>query len=137
MQSDSFSPGQTATYRKTISAEDLENFAHLSGDRNPLHFDSEYAAASRFQKRIAHGMLTASLISTVIGMQLPGPGAIYLGQELKFLKPVFPGDTITARAVVISYDEEKKLLILKTDCLNQHDEIVLSGEAKVRYEPIQ
>jgi acyl dehydratase len=81
-------------------------------------------------------MLTASLISTVIGMQLPGPGAIYLGQQLKFLKPVFPGDTITARAIVLSYDAEKKLLTLKTDCLNQHDEIVLSGEAKVRYEPI-
>ena len=131
-----FSPGESATFVKTITSADIEIFAALSGDHNPLHLNSEYAAKTRFKQRIAHGMLTASLISTVIGMYLPGPGAIYLGQELKFIKAVFVDDTITASVTMDVFDQEKKLMTLKTSCINQHGETVLRGEAKVRYEPV-
>ncbi len=131
-----FTLGETASHTKKISSADIEIFAAISGDHNPIHLNADYAARTRYQQRIAHGILTASLISTVIGMYLPGPGAIYLGQELKFLKPVFLDDTITASASVLNYDEEKKLLTLKTECHNQRGESVLAGEARVRYEPI-
>lgn len=136
MTTHNFAQGDKASYTKTITAKEIEAFALLSGDDNPLHLDENYANRTRFQGRIAHGMLTASLISTVIGTKLPGPGAIYLGQELKFLKPVMIGDTITATATVTSYNEVKHLLVLLTECSNQRGEIVITGEAKVRYEPI-
>lgn len=129
--------GQRVSFTKIITQEDVEAFAKICGDFNPLHFDSQYAAKTRFSKRIVHGMLTASLISTLVGMYLPGTGAIYLGQDLKFIKPVFIDDTITATAIIIEIDLEKKLLVLKTECTNQNEEIVLVGQAKVRYEPVE
>ncbi len=131
-----FSLGQTASYTKTFTSADIEIFAALSGDHNPIHLDEPYAATTRFGKRIAHGMLTASLISTVIGMQLPGMGAIYLSQELKFLKPVFIGDTITATASIIELNAAKQILSLKTECANQNAELVITGTAKILYEPV-
>lgn len=131
-----FIVGQSASVSKTITAEDVEAFAALSGDRNPIHFDEEYAAKTRFGQRIAHGMLSAGLISTVIGMHLPGPGAIYLSQELKFLRPVLIGDTITATATINSTNPEKRILVLETTCTNQKGDPVIKGEAKILYEPV-
>lgn len=131
-----FGIGQSASVSKTITAEDIEAFAKLSGDRNPIHFDEEYAARTRFGQRIAHGMLSAGLISTVIGMHLPGSGAIYLSQELKFLRPVLIGDTITATATISATNPEKRILVLATECVNQKGELVIKGEAKILYEPV-
>lgn len=131
-----FTTGQSASVSRTITAEDIETFAELSGDRNPIHFDEEYAAKTRFGQRIAHGMLSAGLISTVIGMHLPGPGAIYLSQELKFLRPVLIGDTITATATISATIPEKRILVLTTECTNQRGESVIKGEAKILYEPV-
>jgi 3-hydroxybutyryl-CoA dehydratase len=124
-----FVPGQSASFTKTISEADVVLFAGISGDFNPLHIDEEYARQSRFGRRIAHGLLSAGLISRVLGMQLPGPGAIYLKQDLKFLAPVFIGDTITATVEVLSYREDKYIVTLQTDCINQHGQKVLTGEA--------
>lgn len=131
-----FAIGESASYTKTITDKDVSAFAQLSGDHNPIHLNAEYAQQTRFKQRIAHGILVSSLISTVIGMQLPGAGAIYLGQELKFTKPVFLDDTITATATIIEYQGEKRILSLQTECTNQNGEIVLTGTAKVLYEPI-
>ena len=124
-----FHPGQRASVTKTISETDVYTFAGITGDFNPLHVDQEFARRSRFGERIAHGMLTAGLISAVLGMKLPGPGGIFLGQSLKFLKPVRFGDTITAEAEVVSYRSEKRVLTLKTVCTNQNGEQVVEGES--------
>jgi 3-hydroxybutyryl-CoA dehydratase len=121
--------GVTASVTKTITEADLRAFAGVSGDDNPMHLSAEFAKGTRFGKQIAHGMLTAGLISAVLGTKLPGPGAIYLSQSLMFLKPVFIGDTITASATVTSIHESKPMLTLHTRCVNQNGETVLDGEA--------
>lgn len=126
-----FAPGQKASVTRTITAADIETFAALTGDRNPLHLDAAYAARTRFGERIAHGMLTAGLISTVIGMHLPGPGGIYASQTLKFVRPVRIGDAITASAEVVAFDSDRRRLTLRTTCTNQRGETVLDGEAVV------
>jgi len=126
-----FKPGDTASISKTITDDDIQKFADASGDHNPLHLDDEFAKSTRFGRRIAHGMLSASLISAVIANQLPGQGSIYLGQTLKFVAPVFPGDTITARVTVISIRDDKLVMKLETVCSNQHGEVVIKGEATV------
>jgi len=126
-----FKPGDTASISKTITDDDIQKFADASGDHNPLHLDDEFAKSTRFGRRIAHGMLSASLISAVIANQLPGQGSIYLGQTLKFVAPVFPGDTITARVTVISIRDDKPVMKLETVCSNQHGEVVIKGEATV------
>ncbi len=131
-----FTAGQRATFTKPIGGADVAQFAEITGDSNPLHVDEEFASRSRFGGRIAHGILTAGLISTVIGMQLPGPGGIYVSQTLNFLKPVRIGDTITAAAEVLSYDAARRRLRLKTTCVNQRDELVLDGEAVVIVDPV-
>ncbi len=130
-----FRVGDTASFSKTITEADLVLFAGVSGDTNPLHLDAEYAKATRFGARIAHGMLTASLISAVLGTRLPGPGGIYLSQTLKFLKPVFVGDTITATVTITAVHPERPVLTLKTLCTNAQGERVVEGEARVLYEP--
>lgn len=132
-----FSPGQTATWTKTITEADVAAFAGISGDFNPLHVDREYAARSRFGERIAHGILTAGLISAVLGMRLPGPGGIYLSQRLAFLKPVRFGDTITAQAEVLRWEAERRVLTLRTTCTNQRGELVLDGEAVLLVEAVK
>jgi len=99
------------------------------GDFNPIHVDEEYAAASRFGARIAHGMLTGGLISAVLGNQLPGPGSIYLSQQINFLAPVYIGDTITAVVEVTAWRADKRIITLQTNCYNQNDEQIASGEA--------
>ena len=129
-----FKPGDTASVTKIFTQEEIEKFADLSGDHNPIHLDEEHAKGTRFGRRIAHGMLTSSLISNVIGNELPGVGSIYLSQTLQFLAPVFAGDTITARATVTSVREDKPIVKLETVCANQRDEIVIKGEATVLVE---
>ena len=126
-----FKPGDTASLSKTIGDDDIRAFANATGDHNPLHIDEEFARQTRFGKRIAHGMLSASLISAVIANDLPGQGSIYLGQTLQFVAPVFPGDTVTARVTVTSIREDKPIIKLETVCTNQRDEVVIKGEATV------
>ncbi|MFH1808571.1 MAG: MaoC family dehydratase [Pseudomonadota bacterium] len=123
--------GEIAELSRTIHDADIRAFAALCGDSNPVHLDDEVARRSRFGGRVAHGMLVASLISTVLGTRLPGPGVIYLGQELRFRGPVFPGDTITARVEVIEVQSDKRKVRLRTSCLNQGGETVITGEALV------
>jgi len=121
--------GQRATVSKTITHADIEAFAALTGDRNPLHLDDAFARRSRFGRPIAHGTLVAGVISAALGMVLPGPGAIYLSQTLKFLKPVYPGDTVTATVEVTAYRENKGVVTLRTVCANQSGDVVVDGEA--------
>jgi len=123
--------GQAAEFAKTITERAIAIFAELTGDFNALHMDEEVAAASRFEGRIAHGMLTASLISTMIGMHLPGPGCVYLGQTLRFTRPVRIGDAVTVRAEVVELIPERLRARLATVCRNQQGETVLEGEAMV------
>ncbi len=123
------SVGQRATLSKTITSADIEAFAALTGDRNPLHLDEGFARRHRFGRPIAHGALAAGVISAALGTALPGPGAIYLSQTLKFLKPVYPGDTVTATVEVTAYRETKGIVTLRTVCANQSGEVVVDGEA--------
>lgn len=122
--------GQTALYTKTVTEADLVLFAGLSGDTNPIHLDEEYAKSTRFKGRIAHGMLAAGFISTVLGTKLPGPGCIYLSQTLNFKAPVKIGDTARARATVLGLDKEKGRARLKT-VVEVGNVVVVEGEAEV------
>jgi 3-hydroxybutyryl-CoA dehydratase len=122
------SPGMSAVFSKTITEADLLMFAGVSGDTNPLHLDEEFASRTMFESRIAHGMLTASLVSTVLGTKLPGPGAVYVSQAVRFLAPVRIGDTVVARAVVREIVPEKRRVKLATSC-QVGDKLVLEGEA--------
>ena len=124
------SVGQSAETTKIVGAADVEAFAAVSGDTNPVHLDEDYARATPFQGRIAHGMLTAGLISAVIGEQLPGHGTVYLGQSLKFMAPVRPGDTVLAEVKVIAIDHAKRRVTLETHCAVGNT-VVLKGEALV------
>ncbi len=128
---DTIQLGDSASFTKTVTEADVVNFAGVSGDFNPAHINDVAAKESMFGQRIAHGMLSAGFISAVLGMQLPGPGTIYIGQELKFKLPVFIGDTITATATVVERNEEKNRLKLETTCTNQKGEVVISGFATV------
>src|SRR5947209_15317713 len=125
--------GTRATRVRTITDNDIVRFAEVSDDRNPVHLDADYAARSPFGQRIAHGFLTGSMISALIGMELPGAGSIYLGQTLKFLAPVHIGDTVTVSVEVITVREDKRLLTLRTECVNQQGTVVLTGEATIKY----
>lgn len=113
-----------------VSDETIEHFGAASEDRNPVHFDDEYAAGTMFKGRIAHGILTASFISAVIGMELPGPGSIYLGQTLKFRAPVRPGDDVRVVVEVTDYDANRRGTVLDTRAY-VGDTLVLEGEARV------
>jgi acyl dehydratase len=124
-------PGDRAEITRVVEQDDIAAFIDAVGDFNPVHSDAAYAAGTPFKVPIAPGIYTAGLISAVIGTQLPGPGAIYLSQSLKFVKPVKPGDTITARAEIIEVIGERNRIRLQTVCVNQDDEEVLSGEAWV------
>jgi len=123
--------GDKSSYSRTVCEADVILFGGVSGDLNPAHFNEEYSKNTMFKGRIAHGMLSAGYISTVLGMHLPGPGTIYLSQELKFTAPVKFGDTITATVEVIEKLEEKNRLILETICTNQKGDIVVKGKAVV------
>lgn len=121
--------GDKASFTKTITETDVYLYAGISGDLNPAHVNQVESEKTMFKGRIAHGMLTASLVSTVLGCYLPGPGTIYLGQTLKFKKPVRFGDTITAIGEVATIDVERNRITMKTIAVNQNDEVVLEGEA--------
>lgn len=123
--------GEAAEFSKTVAESDVYLFAGISGDFNPAHINEPYARGTAFKSRIAHGMLAAGFVSAVIGTRLPGPGTIYMKQELTFLAPVYIGDTITARAEVVELIEDKKRVRLKTACVNQDGKTVLEGEALV------
>jgi 3-hydroxybutyryl-CoA dehydratase len=128
---DELAVGQRAQVAKAITQDDIVRFAELTGDDNPVHLDEAVAAQSRFGRRIAHGMLSAGLISAVLGTKLPGPGVIYLSQSLRFTRPVHPGDVITATAELVELIPAKRRARLATTCRNQADEVVLEGEALV------
>ena len=123
--------GQTAEFTKTISESDVYLFAGISGDHNPMHVNDVYAKQSRFKGRICHGMLSSSLISTVIGTKLPGNGSVYVRQQLLFKAPVLFGDTITAKVEIEEIDLEKNRVQLRTYCLNQDGIMVTDGTAIV------
>ena len=122
--------GMMRSLRKVVTDQDIEMFAMGSTDRNPVHLDDDYARDTIFEGRIAHGMLTAGLISAVIGEQLPGHGTVYLGQSLKFLAPVRPGDMVTAEVEVTAIDYAKRKVTMETRCLVDGKK-VLTGEAVV------
>ncbi|MCC9620627.1 MaoC family dehydratase [Thalassospira sp. MA62] len=122
--------GLGASYAKTVTETDIVLFAGISGDTNPVHLNAEYAATTMFEGRIVHGMLSAGFISTVLGTRLPGPGTIYLSQNLKFKAPVRIGDTVTARVVVKEIMDAKRRAILETNCF-VGDTCVIEGEAVV------
>jgi len=128
---DDISIGDSASFSKTISESDVYLFAGITGDLNPAHVDAVSAARGMFKQRIAHGMLTGSFISTVLAMQLPGPGTIYVSQTLNFRAPVFFGDTLTARVEAIEKLEQRRWVKFKTTVTNQDGKTVVEGEAVV------
>jgi 3-hydroxybutyryl-CoA dehydratase len=121
-------PGMSASFAKTVTEADIQAFAGLSGDFNPVHVNEEFAVTTMFKGRVAHGMLSAAFISTVFGMKLPGPGCIYVSQALKFKAPVRIGDTVTARVEVIGTVPEKKFVTFQTIC-TVSGKTVVDGEA--------
>ncbi len=122
--------GMTRSLTKIVTDQDIEMFAEVSTDRNPVHLDDSYAQDTIFEGRIAHGMLTAGLISAVIGEQLPGHGTVYLGQTLKFMAPVRPGDAVEAVVTVLSIDYARRRVQLQTEA-RVGETVVLKGEATV------
>jgi len=129
-------PGMVAEMGRTVSEADILAFAGVSGDTNPVHLDAEFAAQTQFKERIAHGMLSAGFISAVLGTRLPGPGAIYLSQALRFRAPVHIGDTVVARVTVKEVIAEKRRVVLETVCL-VGETTVVEGEAVVYLPPRQ
>ncbi len=128
---DDLEPGQNAELSRTITETDVVMFAGITGDLNPAHIDEVAASRSAFGGRVAHGMLTAGLISAVLGTRLPGPGTIYLSQSLRFTKPVRIGDTVTARVEVLEVMVAKRRVRLATTARNHNGEVVVEGEALV------
>ena len=128
------SVGMTEIFSKTVSEADIVMFAGISGDTNPVHLNQLFAEGTVFKERVAHGMLSASFISTVLGTRLPGPGCIYLSQNLKFRAPVKAGDTVVARATVTAVDPDKKRVTLETVC-TVGNTVVIQGEAIALVSP--
>ena len=128
---DEISIGQKASYSKTCTEQDIQLFAQVSGDVNPVHLDADYAAQTQFGQRIAHGMYTGALVSAALAIELPGPGTIYMGQELKFRAPVFIGDTITVELEVDSIREDKAIVTLLCTCSKEDGTVVATGKATV------
>jgi 3-hydroxybutyryl-CoA dehydratase len=126
---EAFAVGDRATFTKTITDADMLLFSAVSGDHYPLHADEEYAKSTRFGGRVAHGLLTASLLSTTNGLLLQRPGGISVAQTLRFVLPVYAGDTITATSEVVEIIPSKRRLRCRTTCVNQRGEVVIDGEA--------
>jgi 3-hydroxybutyryl-CoA dehydratase len=123
--------GQTARYSKVVESRDIQLFAAVSGDVNPVHLDADFAATTPFKGPIAHGMLTGALISAALALELPGPGTIYLGQSLRFRLPVRPGDAISIQLEVTEKRDKRKVVTLDCKAFNQNDKLVASGTAEV------
>jgi acyl dehydratase len=121
--------GDTASTTKVFSSDEVRIFAEISGDKNPIHLDEKYASQTPFGKCLVHGILTSGLISSLLGMTLPGPGSVYIKQILNFRAPVYIGDTITATVTVIKVREDKPIITLETQCQNQDGVITIDGEA--------
>lgn len=122
--------GMSESYSQTISEADVKAYAGISGDRNPVHMDDEYAEKSRYKKRIAHGMISSSFFSALFGTKLPGPGCVYVNQSLNFKRPVYIGDTVTAIITVTKIDEIKSRVYFDTVC-KVKNKIVIDGEAEL------
>ncbi len=131
MTFDQLAIGQSAEFTKTITETDVVLYAGITGDFNPAHVDAVAAASGQFGERIAHGMLSAGLISATLAMKLPGPGAIYLSQQLRFTRPVKIGDTVTARVEIVELITDRRHVRLTTTCRNQNGKVVIDGEATV------
>ena len=127
---DALEVGQTASYSKTVSERDIQLFAEVSGDHNPVHLDAEYAATTMFKERIAHGMFSGALISAAVACELPGPGTIYIGQSMRFTAPVKLGDTLTVRLEILEKLPKFRVRVA-TRVFNQNDELVVDGEAEI------
>ena len=129
--------GDRAELQKTVTQDDILLFANVTGDRNPLHLDPQYASKTRFGRPVAHGMLSAGFISAALGTQLaPDCCVVYLSQSLRFLRPVHIGDTVRTVVEVKGVDSQKRIITVKTDCSNQDGEPVVSGEAIVLLDPM-
>lgn len=128
---DEITIGQSASYSKLIEEQDIQLFAAVSGDVNPVHLDAEFAATTQFKERIAHGMLSGAIISAALAMELPGPGTIYLGQSLRFRLPVKIGDTVTVKLEVLEKKDKRNLVSLDCKAFNQEDKLVVTGTADV------
>ncbi len=132
MKINDLSVGMSYELRKTFSEQDLFAFAELSLDSNPVHLDASYAAQSIFKKQIVHGFLTGSLISAIIGTKMPGPGSIYLHQDMDFRKPVYLGEEVCAVVTITNIKAEKSIVYLQTNCYNSQNEIVIEGNAIIK-----
>lgn len=130
---DNLKVGDKASITKAFTAEEVEQFAAISSDTNPIHLDEDFAADSIFGQRIVHGMLVGSLFSALIGVDLPGTGSIYLGQNLSFRAPVLIGEEVTASVEIISMRDDKPILKLRTLCVNSAGKVVIDGEAVVKF----
>ncbi len=124
--------GQSAELSHKITQADMETFAKLTGDFNPIHLDDDYARESRFGKRVVFGMLTASFLSTMVGMMLPGKGALWLSQSLRFTRPAFVNDVVRVHATVKQKSPATRTLILETQIYNQHNKLLIDGQATVK-----
>ena len=122
--------GMEVSYSQTITDSDVKEFAGISGDRNPVHLDEEYAEHSRYKKRIAHGLMSASYFSALFGTKIPGEGCVYVAQSLKFKRPVYLGDTVTATVIVEKIDLKKSRVFFRTVC-KVKNKIVIDGEAEL------
>ena len=127
--------GQKASIKRSFSEQDVNDFARISGDFNPIHVDPEFAKTTIFGQRIVHGVLVSSLFSSLLAEEVPGKGSIYLGQTYKFQKPVFLDQTVTATVEVINIREDKPIVTLNTVCTNDKGETVISGEAVLMFNP--
>lgn len=125
--------GQTATIEKTLDKQTVVAFASVSEDYNPIHLDEDFAKTTQFERPIVHGMLASSLISGLLASKVPGAGSIYLGQSLRFLRPIFVGETVTAKVEVISVREDKPIAVISTQVLSANGEVAVDGEATVMY----
>ncbi len=122
--------GMAMSYSQTITDSDIRTFAEISGDKNPVHVDEGYASASRYKKRIAHGLMSASFFSALFGTKIPGPGCVYVAQSLQFRRPVYMNDTVTATVTVTSVNLETKRIFFETKCTVK-SRVVISGEAEI------
>ncbi len=121
--------GDSASFTRKFTEENVIAFANITGDKNPIHLDDEYASTTRFKKRLVHGILVSGLVSAVLGMHMPGPGSIYIKQTLNFKAPVFINDEITATATITNLRLDKPIATIQTICTNQENTIVIEGEA--------
>jgi 3-hydroxybutyryl-CoA dehydratase len=130
MKMEEFTIGMSASYEQTITDADIKNFAGISGDKNPVHMSDEYAEKSKFKKRIAHGLMSASYFSALFGTKLPGEGCVYVSQNLKFRKPIYIGDTVKAIVTIKDIDAKKHRLFFDTVCV-VNGKTVISGDAEI------